>query len=52
MNNIVNNQAMELIKDGTKGLPGWANVLIGLGLAAIPIFCSYMEINHKAKKQQ
>jgi hypothetical protein len=50
MNN--NNQAIEFIKDGTKDWPGWAKALVGLGVAAVPIFCSYKFINHKAKKQQ
>ena len=51
MNNNIN-QAIEFIKDGTKDWPGWAKVLVGLGVAAVPLFCSYKVINHKAKKQQ
>ena len=51
MNNNIN-QAIEFIKDGTKDWPGWAKALVGLGVAAVPIFCSYKVINHKAKKQQ
>lgn len=49
---MVNNQSMELIKDGTKDMPGWAKVLIGLGLTYVSYKTGKMLINYKAKKQQ
>lgn len=52
MYNSVNNQAMELIQDGSKDWPGWAKCLLGLGLAGGSILSGYYLINHNAKKKQ
>ena len=47
-----NNQAMELIKDGTKDLPGWVKVLLGLCWVIAYLWDKYNLLNHKAQKQQ
>ena len=52
MNNNINNQGAELIKEGVKDMPGWVKVFAGIAMFVGSLWGGYMFINHKAKKQQ
>ena len=52
MNNNINNQGAELIKEGVKDMPGWVKVFAGVAMFVGSLWGGYMFINHKAKKQQ
>ena len=52
MNNNINNQGAELIKEGVKDMPGWVKVFAGVAIFVGSLWGGYMFTDHKAKKQQ
>ena len=52
MNNNINNQGAELIKEGVKDMPGWVKAFAGVAIFVGSLWGGYMFTDHKAKKQQ